>query len=147
MSRVPALGLALLLSACSSDDSKPAAVPQDPTFTRVVSEVLRAKNCGANGALCHALAAGGFKLGSNDAIYKELLDEDAGGTECTPNAEAGVPARKRVIPNDPENSLLYQKIAVDPPACGDPMPKGQPPLDPPQIQLVYDWIKAGAQND
>jgi hypothetical protein len=65
----------------------------------------------------------------------------------------------RVVPRDPDNSLLLEKISHDPPACGDFMPIGAK-LAPncnsmvstvcntqAEIQLVRDWIAQGAMDN
>ena len=54
-----------------------------------------------------------------------------------------------VVPNHPEQSLLFQKINCDNPAEGVRMPfqgfpDGSTTLDPDQQALIYDWIAAGA---
>ena len=52
----------------------------------------------------------------------------------------------RVVPNHPEQSLLFQKINCDTPAVGVRMPFGFPSdtLSPEQQALIYDWIAEGA---
>jgi len=56
------------------------------------------------------------------------------------------PALVYVVPNHPEQSLLFEKINCDTPAVGARMPYGFPSdtLTPEQIALVWDWIAAGA---
>ncbi len=51
-----------------------------------------------------------------------------------------------VVPNHPEQSLLFQKINCDTPAVGARMPYGYPPgtLAAEQQALIYDWIAEGA---
>jgi outer membrane protein assembly factor BamB len=130
----------------------PPEPPGPPSFTRVTKEVITGLSCG--GQLCHSLAAGGFTLTSKAALYDDLVDQVAGGEHCGPNAGAdggagdggARPTYIRVIPNDPENSLLYQKLSYSPP-CGDPMPPVTGQLSSAQVQLVYDWIALGAKND
>lgn len=47
----------------------------------------------------------------------------------------------------PDDSLLYQKIALDPPPTGQRMPVDGPPfLSPAQILLVRQWIQEGARE-
>lgn len=46
-----------------------------------------------------------------------------------------------ITPGDASESLLVQKIA-----SGE-MPKRGPKLTPEQIQVIIDWINAGAQNN
>ena len=47
--------------------------------------------------------------------------------------------------NDPDNSLLMQKLQGQQ-TCGSAMPPGGM-LKPDELQLVHDWIAAGAKND
>ena len=54
-----------------------------------------------------------------------------------------------VVPNHPEQSLLFQKINCDIPAVGGRMPfqgypDGMTTLGPDQQALIYDWIAEGA---
>jgi hypothetical protein len=51
-----------------------------------------------------------------------------------------------VVPNHPEQSLLFQKINCDTPAVGVRMPFGFPSdtLSPELQALIYDWIAEGA---
>jgi hypothetical protein len=51
-----------------------------------------------------------------------------------------------VVPNHPEQSLLFQKINCDVPTVGERMPLGgyAGGLSPQQQALIYDWIAAGA---
>jgi hypothetical protein len=52
----------------------------------------------------------------------------------------------RVVPNHPEQSLLFKKINCDTPAVGARMPYGYPSdtLTAEQQALIYDWIAEGA---
>ncbi len=57
------------------------------------------------------------------------------------------PALMRVKPGDPDNSYLYRKITGAPGITGARMPFGGPFLSDAQIQLIHDWILAGAPNN
>jgi plastocyanin len=57
------------------------------------------------------------------------------------------PALMRVKPGDPDNSYLYQKVLGAPGIAGVRMPFGGPFLSDAQIQLIHDWILAGAPNN
>lgn len=48
-----------------------------------------------------------------------------------------------VVPNDPGNSLLLDKMRNNPPDCGTVMPQGGS-LAAPLVQVVEDWIDMGA---
>ncbi|MBS0556367.1 MAG: hypothetical protein JSR27_03015 [Proteobacteria bacterium] len=59
------------------------------------------------------------------------------------------PAIKYVVPNHPEQSLLFQKVNCDVPATGVRMPYQFPPdtLSAEQQAMIYDWIAEGAPVD
>jgi len=57
------------------------------------------------------------------------------------------PTLLRVKPGDPDNSYLYQKVLGAPGISGARMPFGGPFLSDAQIQLIHDWILAGAPNN
>jgi hypothetical protein len=125
----------------------PQQQPGPPSLTRVTKEVITAKACAS--LPCHDNPQNGFVLTSKAALHTDLVDQAAGGPSCGPNSgpDGGPsPTYIRVIPGDPENSLLYQKLAGSPP-CGDPMPPLTDPLGSEQVKLVYDWIALGAKND
>lgn len=55
------------------------------------------------------------------------------------------PTHPAVVKGDPESSLLYQVlIGPVPSAFVSAMPLAGGPLEPEEVQLVYDWIKGGA---
>ena len=51
-----------------------------------------------------------------------------------------------IVPGDPDNSFLLQKLGPTPP-IGVRMPNGLPPLSDAQIALVRTWILEGAYDD
>ena len=53
--------------------------------------------------------------------------------------------KKRVVPHEPDESLLYLKLTVDAP-CGQQMPPGGQLRDDAREQ-VRAWIEAGAKNN
>jgi hypothetical protein len=125
------------------------------TWTEVSTKVMTQQSCG--GPLCHTLTAGGFTLSSPDQLYNELVNAPASGKFCGPNAiaragdagatagDGGKPVYIRVVPGDPDKSLLYLKLAGHPP-CGDPMP-ATGALDAAKVEIVRSWIAAGAKKD
>lgn len=52
----------------------------------------------------------------------------------------------RVAPGDPNASYLVIKLEGNQ-SSGSRMPRGQPALSSAKIQLIRDWITAGAEND
>ena len=65
------------------------------------------------------------------------------------NVAATIAGWTRVIPGDPDNSLLITKVeaAEATEEAGDPMPKVYPRLTVDEIQTVTQWILEGAQNN
>lgn len=53
----------------------------------------------------------------------------------------------RVKPGDAANSYLYMKLIGDSRASGDRMPQGSAPLSDSQLDVIRDWINAGAENN
>lgn len=115
-----------------------------PTFTELFTNILT-PSCAA--AFCHGTPVGGMLVMANrDIAYQGLVDQVAmgvslveGGIDC---ATTGL---KRVVPGEPEMSLLYLKLMFPPP-CGDQMPVAAllPAEDIEQIRL---WIEAGAPDN
>jgi hypothetical protein len=143
--RIQRLLLAAFGAAVSLACGETGAGEEDTaaTFSRVTTEVITTKNCG--GPLCHSTIAGGFTLGAKDALHATLVGPKAAGPKCGPSAVDGGAGWLRVVPGDPEGSLLYQKLSYAPP-CGDGMPVAGP-LDDAKVDLVRRWIEAGAKND
>ena len=57
-----------------------------------------------------------------------------------------VPSLSRIEPNDPEESYIIDKLEGTQ-AVGGQMPLGQSPLPAQTIQLIRDWITAGAPDN
>ena len=55
-----------------------------------------------------------------------------------------VPGLDRVVPGNPDNSYLIEKLE-DMPSVGMQMPFGLPPLDQATIDVIRQWISDGAQ--
>jgi hypothetical protein len=143
--------------------SSPAPSPN--SFTNVYSQVL-ATSCTSD--YCHnhgvILKWSNLDLSSQTLAYWSLYDHLAEGPVCSTSLG------KRVVPYQPEESLLYQKVAPSYwapgmiPPCGAQMPADPnqmwpsgaaiqqvvfsgTPLTDQQQQLIYNWIKEGAQNN
>jgi hypothetical protein len=92
-------------------------------------------------------------MSSQVVAYWGLVDQPLAGPSC---AQMGT----RVIPFDPEASVMYLKVSQTMPPCGSQMPadpttlltKGSavfvgPALSSDEQQLIYNWIKDGAQDN
>jgi hypothetical protein len=97
---------------------------------------------------CHSggeNAAGGLDMSQD--LHAALISVPATAAVC-----AGT-TMMRVVPDDPEASLLYAKV-VDKiegaaPPCGETMPLGDdvPALSGEESDLIRRWILAGAPDD
>lgn len=113
----------------SPDGSEGSGDAGEELDHQTVLETL-STNYGCSSGYCH----GG---GSAPDIwgYDKLVDA---ASECDGSS--------RVIPGDPESSLLWQKISPQVDAsdvCGDKMP-GTEGISAEDSQMVYEWIAAGA---
>ena len=143
--------LLLLLSACAGNGEgldepeeepsvpppsvPPPSVPppqEAPTFTDIQTMIF-IPIC-----VCHVGAAApqGLVLDTADTI--DMLVN-------IPSAE--VSDLFRVEPGNPDDSYLVRKLEGGPDISGSQMPLGGPPLDPDMIDMVREWILAGALDN
>lgn len=150
--------LALALAGCTSIDESPFpdvpdaappidAVPLGPTLSSLWPNVLAPRcaiPCHSGGPLA---AAGGLDLGADAVTARaRLVDQASTSARC-----AGM-ALVRVVPGDPEASLLFAKVAAKTEAtavCGDPMPQGsaRPALSTEEVEAIRQWIEDGAAGE
>lgn len=119
-------------SACDSgDDGEPAA----PSFTEVHERVFQVSCVFST---CH-------KGGPSPAGEMSLERDEAHAAlvEVPASMAAG---KVRVVPGDPEASYLIEKLTAPMPAAGETMPPDAP-LEADRIELVRQWIEAGAADD
>jgi len=121
-------------SPCSNDDSDPSL---DVSFRNdITPRILDTEPLGC--LQCHAPDAPtplGFEVSGLDLSTVALAK--AGGSD----------GDATVIPNQPCESILYQKVISGPP-FGARMPLGGPPyLSDELLQLVHDWISEGAKDN
>jgi len=134
---------AAVLVACGNDDANSdggtclAALPDDCTplvdpssFHQIYNGIID-QSCGGSGmgTTCHGEKGlqGKLRLTSEDAAYAALLGKD--GT------------RARVIPNNPECSILMQRIASTDPSFR--MPLNGDALSDSRRCAIQLWIKEG----
>jgi hypothetical protein len=127
-----------------------------PTFPSILTQMFATASCGTNSTYdCHSTSGalpkneGGtgslldFSLDAA-AVYEELLGDGGGHPSVNIEGEAG--AVPRVVPGDPDASLLYIKLAM--PTASDPryglaMPPNILPC-PATLDTVRAWIADGA---
>ncbi len=119
---------------CSNDKSptSPSVVKEDPSFSADIQPIFTA-NCALSG--CHNLTAqAGLNLLQGQA-YSNLYNVSS----------TQVNTKKRVLPNDADNSYLVIKIEGKQ-TVGSKMPLGGS-LSDTNIQLIKNWINKGAKDN
>lgn len=83
--------------------------------------------------VCHSgsSAAAGLDLSQAD-LSKALVNASSGTCD----------GWVRVVPGNPDASLLWRKLYSDSPPCGDPMPQGTSHLPATDLACVRDWIRS-----
>jgi hypothetical protein len=115
----------------------------DPTFTNIQQDIFQSADSAGRAACtqCHTsnghAPAGGMSL-DPDVAYANLVN--------VPSRQK--PSATRVIPGDPENSYLIQKLEGAPGIVGQRMPRtGGPYLTDGQIFILKRWIAVGAPRN
>ena len=115
-----------------------------PTFASIQREIFEATDASGRAACtqCHTDAGGRTPSGGlnlrHDVAHASLVDV----------ASRGKAGAVRVIPGDPENSYIIQKLEGRAGIVGERMPRtGGPYLTGGQISILKRWIATGARND
>ena len=128
--------------ATSTPTATPSASPS-PTVTPTLSAfgIIQTTifNTTCVDATCHSVQGmgGGLVLVEGQS-YANLVGV------VPQNVAAANAGLLRVDPGLPDNSFLVIKLAGPPPIEGSQMPLGKTPLSEAQMQLIRDWISAGA---
>ena len=145
--RILALTVTLALSAAACDERlSDIAGPTPnllPTLSSIQREIFNVSD--ASGRLsctqCHTNVGRTPSAGLNLAEGQSF------------QALVGVPSRNKpgavfVVPGDPDNSYLIQKLDGTTNIAGVRMPRGAGPfLTAGQISIIRRWIQLGAKND
>lgn len=120
----------------------------EATFTSVYLDIFCKTSC--TNPYCHGSSGawGELDLSSSIEVAYENLVAHRTGTNVPADGRATCRESDllRVVPGQPEQSLLYLKITGNTP-CGVRMPppdEDYSPLDPAQIEQIRRWIEAGA---
>ena len=123
------------------------------TFEGIHAVVFDAAVYGCSAGICHGGAPGdpaggqgGLNLIDAPTAYEALMGPDGTGAD---SVAFGVP---RVVPGEPTESLLYQKLAAltlgHPLTYGSAMPSGGgTPLTTQHLEAIEKWIRGGAPED
>jgi hypothetical protein len=131
---VPAL-FALLTTSCQTSASPTAAAVQ-PTFADIQQKIF-SSNCTTRS--CHGDAGRGGLVLTPDVAYANLINVPAQNDAAKPKG------KKRVIPGDPTNSFLLQKLTGPAADEGDLMPQRGGSLSATDIEAIRLWIANGAK--
>jgi hypothetical protein len=107
----------------------------DPSFSRDVQPVF-SSNCAFSG--CHAAsvsASANLDLSTGSA-YESIVD--------VPSTQ--IPSIFRVVPEDADNSYLYQKITGASGIDGEVMPRTGS-LNQTEKDIITNWINQGAKDN
>jgi hypothetical protein len=108
-----------------------------PTLDEIRTNVFMV-SCATTSCHSSERGTGGLILDGYNA-YANLVDVSA------ENEAARAVGKKRVVPGQPDNSFLYQKLMGHlGPDEGDRMPQTGVPLPSDQIEMVRQWILKGA---
>src|SRR5436309_15959918 len=137
------LGMACIASIGCDEKLSSVAGPTpnlEPTFASIQSDIIQSTDSlGRTPCVqCHTSTgrnpSGGLDLNPS-AAYDQLVNV----------AVRGKPGAIRVIPGDPDNSYLIQKLEGSPLIVGRRMPQNGPPyLTDGQIRIIRRWIAIGA---
>jgi hypothetical protein len=144
----PGMDADLGSDAGASDAGADTGTDAGPPAFVAVYDVLHARNCIYP---CHDRTAyGGMSLSPFDGNPVRHPDDDlelAYDALMAPRATSMFCAGEvRIVPGDPEASLLVRKVATDGPApCGERMPAGTFPRMPAEdVEVLRAWIAGGA---
>lgn len=132
--------------AAAQRDAAGASEPVE-SFKAIYAEILAPK-CATS--FCHvATNRAGLNMTSASLAYMRLVNVKAGELERDPYALCKESGLTRVVPGDPDASLLILKLA--PPAsgvpCGKVMPENQKALPETELTRIRRWIAQGAANN
>ena len=110
--------------------------PGPPTWSSLYDNELWS----CSNPMCHGGGLAGVNFASKDAAWHSLIDQPA-----NPKFDCAGLGKKRIVPGDPDNSLLILKLDINAP-CGQQMPPGGT-LSDKAVARVREWIELGAKND
>lgn len=138
-----AIGLLAVVVVGCAGSSQSSSNADPPTFSAIYPLIFPTSTKAQCG-FCHGLppndkSNGNLSVGADKAsAYAALVGKSSTSTKC-----GGKPF---VVPNQPDNSLFYQKLTSTPP-CGDHMPLGGDSLSSDQLNQIRSWIELGAKDD
>ena len=142
------LALVCACAAWSACDEKLSSIAGptpnlEPTFASIQRDVFEATDSAGRQACtnCHTNVgrnpSGGMNL-VHDLAYDQIVNA----------AARGKPGTMRIVPGDPDNSYLIQKVEGRRGIAGNRMPNNGPPyLTDGQIMILRRWVAIGAPRN
>ncbi len=120
------------LSPCPPPEGTPTS-SLTVSFTQDIVPLLERRGC--RNPACHGgpFPSSNYDLKSYAAMFGPGILARALGT-CD------------IVPGSPDRSFLLEKLSSSP-RLGQPMPLGQAPLSPAEVELIRTWILEGAYSD
>jgi hypothetical protein len=118
---------------CNDTDTNPSV---DVLFSRDIRPLI---NRAMGGCSCHLPTVAGPGIGTTSSGL------DLGTMESL-RVGGGISQERIVVPTEPCESVLFQKVSGAPP-FGARMPYGGPYLNDDDIEKVHDWIAEGAEDN
>jgi len=108
------------------------------TITRIMGDGVSLGSRGGRCAYCHYPGA------AYGPDLTDLFDPERGSVKV-----ASMFGDPRIVPGDPESSLLFTKVRGEPlpPNLGRPMPLHYERLTAEEQQVLRDWVAEGAKNN
>jgi len=139
--------LAMAAGACSGDSptsptSAPTPAPATgPTSTAPTLSAIQTQIFDAACTTCHTEV-------DRDPASRLNLRAGSAFAALVNVPSVGQPGATRVVPGNPNNSYLVQKLEGASGIAGLRMPRNGPPfLTDAQVQMIRAWIAAGAPNN
>lgn len=136
------LGMALLLAACSSQQSEQASKQGAPAPVQAAGTLFQAEIVPMLTTSCASCHLTGAEAGNMSLVPDNVIASLVGVKA------AGAPSQTRVLPGKPDESYLVMKLEgthIEHGGSGARMPFGAPPLSPEKIAKLRQWISEGAK--
>jgi hypothetical protein len=158
MSVFSVLAITSVWTGCSSSSTDPTSVSDSGSGTSFSTSVypIIEKHCifchgpTADGGAGSGIEFGKLDMGTEANAYANLVGTTGGVAAA--GAACATSSHKRVVPGDPTDSLLYNKLVsndgdggtLSTVFCGHAMPLDKPAIDASDLQTIDEWISQGA---
>jgi hypothetical protein len=121
-------------------------VPGSPTWGAIWSEIIVGTGCNG-GALCHGGTVGMLQMVDKNESYAALRMPAMGMNLNLMPPHCADSGLMRIVPGNPDMSLLVRKVEMMMPGCGTVMPPNPPMLTAMQQMQIRMWVANGAMDN